>query len=208
MVRTPGLKAEPRVDPGVVSKHCLIVDLNPDLFQTRTPVYTTHCPAGTSVQNMVHWAQVTQPHEHILNTKLSPAPIVYLQNSYQLLDLKTPEQMKSFVLLKQSSVFKYCSPKRNLQTHLLIGLLLFTVFMLLFDVVYWFYYWLLSTCLVLFTGFLFNGLLWFSSLLSLTGLWLFTVFMLFDVYWFYYWLLLTGLLLFIGFLYNVFFVVY
>ncbi|CAF89870.1 unnamed protein product, partial [Tetraodon nigroviridis] len=24
---------------------------------TRTPVYTTHCPAGTSVQNMVHWAQ-------------------------------------------------------------------------------------------------------------------------------------------------------
>uniref|UniRef100_A0A8D3CXY6 Lipase, gastric n=1 Tax=Scophthalmus maximus TaxID=52904 RepID=A0A8D3CXY6_SCOMX len=26
-------------------------------LQTRTPVYTTHCPAGTSVQNMVHWAQ-------------------------------------------------------------------------------------------------------------------------------------------------------
>ncbi|KAM7381015.1 hypothetical protein PAMA_012044 [Pampus argenteus] len=30
-----------------------------NLNMTRTPVYTTHCPAGTSVQNMVHWAQVT-----------------------------------------------------------------------------------------------------------------------------------------------------
>uniref|UniRef100_A0AAQ5YU19 Lipase n=1 Tax=Amphiprion ocellaris TaxID=80972 RepID=A0AAQ5YU19_AMPOC len=29
-----------------------------NLNMTRTPVYTTHCPAGTSVQNMVHWAQV------------------------------------------------------------------------------------------------------------------------------------------------------
>ncbi|XP_023125980.2 gastric triacylglycerol lipase isoform X1 [Amphiprion ocellaris] len=28
-----------------------------NLNMTRTPVYTTHCPAGTSVQNMVHWAQ-------------------------------------------------------------------------------------------------------------------------------------------------------
>ncbi|KAM8730225.1 gastric triacylglycerol lipase isoform 1-T2 [Acanthopagrus schlegelii] len=28
-----------------------------NLNVTRTPVYTTHCPAGTSVQNMVHWAQ-------------------------------------------------------------------------------------------------------------------------------------------------------
>ncbi|XP_008436309.1 gastric triacylglycerol lipase isoform X2 [Poecilia reticulata] len=27
------------------------------LIWTRTPVYTTHCPAGTSVQNMIHWAQ-------------------------------------------------------------------------------------------------------------------------------------------------------
>uniref|UniRef100_A0A667YTQ6 Lipase n=1 Tax=Myripristis murdjan TaxID=586833 RepID=A0A667YTQ6_9TELE len=29
-----------------------------NLNVTRTPVYTTHCPAGTSVQNMVHWAQL------------------------------------------------------------------------------------------------------------------------------------------------------
>ncbi|KAM3592156.1 uncharacterized protein V6R79_013863 [Siganus canaliculatus] len=28
-----------------------------NLNMTWTPVYTTHCPAGTSVQNMVHWAQ-------------------------------------------------------------------------------------------------------------------------------------------------------
>ena len=34
----------------------------PSLFgfpcQSRTPVYVTHNPAGTSVQNVVHWAQV------------------------------------------------------------------------------------------------------------------------------------------------------
>ncbi|KAF3703982.1 Lysosomal acid lipase/cholesteryl ester hydrolase [Channa argus] len=30
-----------------------------NLNMTRTPVYTTHCPAGTSVQNIVHWAQAT-----------------------------------------------------------------------------------------------------------------------------------------------------
>ncbi|AWP18228.1 Lipase isoform 3 [Scophthalmus maximus] len=35
-----------------------------NLNMTRTPVYTTHCPAGTSVQNMVHWAQVTHAHTH------------------------------------------------------------------------------------------------------------------------------------------------
>lgn len=28
-----------------------------NLNMTRTPVYSTHCPAGTSVRNMVHWAQ-------------------------------------------------------------------------------------------------------------------------------------------------------
>lgn len=28
-----------------------------NLNVSRTPVYTTHCPAGTSVQNMVHWSQ-------------------------------------------------------------------------------------------------------------------------------------------------------
>lgn len=28
-----------------------------NLNVSRTPVYTTHCPAGTSVQNMMHWAQ-------------------------------------------------------------------------------------------------------------------------------------------------------
>uniref|UniRef100_A0A673CFT6 Lipase n=2 Tax=Sphaeramia orbicularis TaxID=375764 RepID=A0A673CFT6_9TELE len=28
-----------------------------NINMTRTPVYTTHCPAGTSVQNMIHWSQ-------------------------------------------------------------------------------------------------------------------------------------------------------
>uniref|UniRef100_A0AAY5KDN6 Lipase n=1 Tax=Esox lucius TaxID=8010 RepID=A0AAY5KDN6_ESOLU len=28
-----------------------------NLNMTRTPVYTTHCPAGTSVKNMIHWSQ-------------------------------------------------------------------------------------------------------------------------------------------------------
>ncbi|XP_053709446.1 gastric triacylglycerol lipase [Synchiropus splendidus] len=31
-----------------------------NLNMTRTPVYTTHCPAGTSVQNMLHWAQAVR----------------------------------------------------------------------------------------------------------------------------------------------------
>ncbi|XP_061731842.1 gastric triacylglycerol lipase [Nerophis ophidion] len=31
-----------------------------NLNMTRTPVYTTHCPAGTSVQNMMHWAQAVR----------------------------------------------------------------------------------------------------------------------------------------------------
>ncbi|KAL4640085.1 putative lysosomal acid lipase/cholesteryl ester hydrolase [Arapaima gigas] len=29
-----------------------------NLNMSRTPVYTTHCPAGTSVQNMIHWSQL------------------------------------------------------------------------------------------------------------------------------------------------------
>ncbi|XP_022520513.1 gastric triacylglycerol lipase isoform X2 [Astyanax mexicanus] len=31
-----------------------------NLNMTRTPVYTTHCPAGTSVQNMAHWSQAVK----------------------------------------------------------------------------------------------------------------------------------------------------
>ncbi|XP_048843453.1 gastric triacylglycerol lipase [Brienomyrus brachyistius] len=31
-----------------------------NLNMTRIPVYTTHCPAGTSVQNMVHWSQAVR----------------------------------------------------------------------------------------------------------------------------------------------------
>ncbi|XP_077206452.1 putative lysosomal acid lipase/cholesteryl ester hydrolase [Paroedura picta] len=31
-----------------------------NLNMTRVDVYSTHCPAGTSVQNMLHWAQMTR----------------------------------------------------------------------------------------------------------------------------------------------------
>ncbi|XP_028651265.1 gastric triacylglycerol lipase isoform X2 [Erpetoichthys calabaricus] len=31
-----------------------------NLNMSRTPVYTTHCPAGTSVQNMIHWRQAVK----------------------------------------------------------------------------------------------------------------------------------------------------
>ena len=41
-------------------RHCMsLVKMFISLFvQTRTPVYISHCPAGTSVQNMIHWSQV------------------------------------------------------------------------------------------------------------------------------------------------------
>nr|XP_031317225.1 lysosomal acid lipase/cholesteryl ester hydrolase isoform X2 [Camelus dromedarius] len=32
-----------------------------NLNMSRVPVYTTHCPAGTSVQNMLHWSQSYPP---------------------------------------------------------------------------------------------------------------------------------------------------
>lgn len=31
------------------------------LLQSRVDVYSAHCPAGTSVQNMIHWSQVEFP---------------------------------------------------------------------------------------------------------------------------------------------------
>jgi len=31
------------------------------LLQSRVDVYSTHCPAGTSVQNIIHWSQVKFP---------------------------------------------------------------------------------------------------------------------------------------------------
>lgn len=34
-----------------------------NLNMSRVDVYTTHCPAGTSVQNMVHWTQVVKYHK-------------------------------------------------------------------------------------------------------------------------------------------------
>ncbi|KAB1271574.1 Lysosomal acid lipase/cholesteryl ester hydrolase [Camelus dromedarius] len=34
-----------------------------NLNMSRVPVYTTHCPAGTSVQNMLHWSQSVKSHK-------------------------------------------------------------------------------------------------------------------------------------------------
>lgn len=34
-----------------------------NLNMSRVDVYTTHCPAGTSVQNMLHWSQVVKYHK-------------------------------------------------------------------------------------------------------------------------------------------------
>uniref|UniRef100_A0A7N8X1W6 Lipase n=1 Tax=Mastacembelus armatus TaxID=205130 RepID=A0A7N8X1W6_9TELE len=54
-----------------------------NLNMTRTPVYTTHCPAGTSVQNMVHWAQV-------VSTQQSTTP-----PEYKIQDMKVPTALFS-----------------------------------------------------------------------------------------------------------------
>lgn len=36
-----------------------------DFFQTRLPVYISHAPAGTSMQDMVHFAQVINKYQEI-----------------------------------------------------------------------------------------------------------------------------------------------
>lgn len=42
----------------------LILFFNMFILQSRVPVYITHSPAGTSVQNMIHWRQVGIPRVH------------------------------------------------------------------------------------------------------------------------------------------------
>lgn len=43
------------------------------LLQSRVDVYSTHCPAGTSVQNMIHWTQVSfrisDDHDYLVNIR-------------------------------------------------------------------------------------------------------------------------------------------
>ncbi|XP_031245997.1 lysosomal acid lipase/cholesteryl ester hydrolase isoform X2 [Mastomys coucha] len=40
-----------------------LIRLPDPLIKSRVDVYTTHCPAGTSVQNMLHWSQVLKYHK-------------------------------------------------------------------------------------------------------------------------------------------------
>ncbi|XP_013878765.1 gastric triacylglycerol lipase [Austrofundulus limnaeus] len=70
-----------------------------NLNMTRTPVYTTHCPAGTSVQNMVHWAQAVHkgkltafdfgPKENMRHYNQSSPP------QYRVQDMKVPTALFS-----------------------------------------------------------------------------------------------------------------
>uniref|UniRef100_A0A3Q3A5K4 Lipase n=1 Tax=Kryptolebias marmoratus TaxID=37003 RepID=A0A3Q3A5K4_KRYMA len=60
-----------------------------NLNMTRTPVYTTHCPAGTSVQNMVHWAQVLFTVGSGSNRGQSTPP------EYRIQDMKVPTALFS-----------------------------------------------------------------------------------------------------------------
>ncbi|KAL6475168.1 hypothetical protein MHYP_G00162080 [Metynnis hypsauchen] len=41
-----------------------------NLNMTRIPMYITHSPAGTSVQNMVHWTQLTPPQYNVKDMKV------------------------------------------------------------------------------------------------------------------------------------------
>ncbi|XP_034050301.1 gastric triacylglycerol lipase [Thalassophryne amazonica] len=70
-----------------------------NLNMTRTPIYTTHCPAGTSVQNMLHWAQAVHsgklmaydygPAENMKHYNQSTPP------HYNVRDMKVPTALFS-----------------------------------------------------------------------------------------------------------------
>uniref|UniRef100_A0A3P9HJJ8 Lipase n=1 Tax=Oryzias latipes TaxID=8090 RepID=A0A3P9HJJ8_ORYLA len=70
-----------------------------NLNMTRTPVYTTHCPAGTSVQNMVHWAQAVHGGK-LMGFDFGPAGNMkhYNQSTppeYHVKDMKVPTALFS-----------------------------------------------------------------------------------------------------------------
>uniref|UniRef100_A0A3Q1JYU6 Lipase n=1 Tax=Anabas testudineus TaxID=64144 RepID=A0A3Q1JYU6_ANATE len=70
-----------------------------NLNMTRTPVYTTHCPAGTSVQNMVHWAQAVHSGK-LMAFDFGPAGNMkhYNQSTppqYRIQDMKVPTALFS-----------------------------------------------------------------------------------------------------------------
>ncbi|XP_074518791.1 gastric triacylglycerol lipase [Halichoeres trimaculatus] len=70
-----------------------------NLNVSRTPVYTTHCPAGTSVQNMVHWSQAVHG-GRLMAFDFGPAGNMKHYNQttppeYRVQDMKVPTALFS-----------------------------------------------------------------------------------------------------------------
>ncbi|KAM3860007.1 gastric triacylglycerol lipase [Diretmus argenteus] len=70
-----------------------------NLNMTRTPVYSTHCPAGTSVQNMVHWAQAVHGGQLMAYDYGAAGNMVHYNQStppqYHVKDMKVPTALFS-----------------------------------------------------------------------------------------------------------------
>ncbi|KAL7857141.1 hypothetical protein SRHO_G00160400 [Serrasalmus rhombeus] len=70
-----------------------------NLNMTRTPVYTTHCPAGTSVQNMVHWSQAVKSGKLMAYDYGKAGNIVHYNQTtppqYNVKDMKVPTALWS-----------------------------------------------------------------------------------------------------------------
>ncbi|XP_060795743.1 gastric triacylglycerol lipase [Neoarius graeffei] len=70
-----------------------------NLNMTRTPVYTTHCPAGTSVQNMVHWSQAIKSKKLMAYDYGTAGNIAHYNQStpplYNVRDMKVPTALWS-----------------------------------------------------------------------------------------------------------------
>ncbi|TSK14632.1 Lysosomal acid lipase/cholesteryl ester hydrolase [Bagarius yarrelli] len=70
-----------------------------NLNMTRTPVYTTHCPAGTSVQNMVHWSQAIKSNKLMAFDYGKAGNMAHYNQStpplYNVRDMKVPTALWS-----------------------------------------------------------------------------------------------------------------
>ncbi|KAF7644385.1 hypothetical protein LDENG_00222810 [Lucifuga dentata] len=70
-----------------------------NLNMTRTPVYTTHCPAGTSVQNIIHWAQAVHGGKLMAYDYGAAGNMVHYNQStppeYRVEDMKVPTALFS-----------------------------------------------------------------------------------------------------------------